>query len=175
MKPRRVTSLLAMLCIASCASEVRLPYNIQINSIDRPSVVWRQSDHRLSCSSLELVARDRRTHLRSSASVFTQEQGYSPFGDQLQTFASPSGDTIVAHETATDASPEEQIVIFRHDRQADSWSVRSAFPAHLPNVMYGHYGVTKGVDDTYLYYHFPDGKLRRIRLDSLTEREMKHD
>lgn len=35
--------------------------------------------------------------------------------------------------------------------------------------------ISNGVDDTFLYYHFPDGRLRKDRLDSLTARVMKHD
>ncbi len=80
----------------------------------------------------------------------------------------------MVHENASESSPQEHIAIFR--RQASArWAARSVFPPHLPGPVYGHYGVTKGVDDYHLYYHFPDGKLRKEKLDSLTERAVRHD
>ena len=168
----------ALIGLASCAAGVRLPYVAQVNTIDRPGVVWRPLDSWLGCAALELVDKDGKTHLLSIQSVFNAGvvAGIGPpRGDMLQTFTSPSGDTIIAHECASDASPEEQIAVFRRDRAAGTWTVHAAFPPHMPGPVYVACGVSKGVDDTFLYYHFPDSRLRKVRLDSLTVRVMKHD
>lgn len=177
MTTQRAATFIATIFLASCASDVRLPYIAQINTIDHPSVVWRPRDHRLGTASLELVDRDRRTHLVSIESVFTPDAVEAlgpPRGDMLLTFTSPSGDTIVAHESASESSPAEHIAIFRRG-SSGQWVARSVFPPHCPGPVYGHYGLTKGVDDAYLYYHFPDGRLRRTSLDSLIERPVNHD
>lgn len=171
----RIVSILAIF-LASCASEVRLPYIAQINTIDRPAIVWHQLDSHLQTPGLELVSKDQRTHLASVESVFDSDTVASlgpPRGDMLQTFHSPSGDTIIAHECASESSPCEHIAIFVRNTDSDTWSARSVFPPHCPGPVYGHYGVSKGVDDHFLYFHFPDGRLRKIRLDELRERPVR--
>lgn len=162
--------------LMSCSSQVRLPYIAQINAMDRPSVVWHSLDPHLKTAGLELVAKDQNTHLASIESVFDADMVASigpPRGDMLQTFTSPSGNTIIAHECASESSPREHIVIFARNPGADGWSVRSVFPPHQPGPVYGDYGVSKGVDDESLYFHFPDSRLRKIRLDELSERPVK--
>lgn len=174
---RKVLHVVVMTLLASCASEVRLPYIAQINTIDRPRVVWNAMDTRLGTPSLELVDKDGKTHLACIESVFTPDAVEAlgpPRGDLLVTFTSPSGDTIAAHESASESSPQEHIAIF-HRQASGQWTARSVFPPHIPGPVYGHYGVSKGVDDEHLYHHFPDGKLRKVRLETLTERPVKHD
>ncbi len=162
--------------LASCATDVRLPYIAQINTIDRPAVVWHSFDPHINEPGLELVAKDQKTHLASIESVFdanTVDCLGPPRGDMLQTFYSPSGDTIIAHECASESSPCEHISIFVRNKADSTWTVSSVFPPHCPGPVYGHYGVSKGVDDEFLYFHFPDGKLRRIRLNKLQEKPVK--
>lgn len=176
MTPRNFVTIIATACLASCASVVRLPQDVRVDADHRPRVVWHQMDSHLDKPGLELVGEDGKAHLISIESVFTPDVVEAlgpPRGDLLQTFTSPSGDTIVVHEIASESSPSEHIAIFSR-LPSDEWRVRSVFPPHSPGPVYGYYGVTKGVDDTYLYYHFSDGKLCRIRLESLTERPVKH-
>lgn len=163
-------------CLASCASDVRLPYIAQINTIDRPAVIWHQLDPHLQAPGLELVSNDQKTHLASIESVFDTDTVASlgvPRGDMLLTFHSPSGNTIIAHECASESSLHEHIAIFQCNPDSDTWNARSVFPPHCPGPVYGDYGVSKGVDDDFLYFHFPDGRLRKIRLDELTKRPGK--
>ena len=174
---RRIAILVGVIGLAACASNVSLPYIAQINTVDRPCVVWHLLDSHLGAPGLELVAKDRKTHLVSIESVFTEDAVEAlgpPQGDLLLTFTSPSGNTIVAHESASESSPSEHIAIFRRQSEG-TWTVQSVFPPHCPGPVYGHYGVSKGVDDTFLYFHFPDGRLRKTRLDALSERPVKHD
>ena len=174
---RKMTILAGVIGLAACASNVRLPYIAQINTVDRPCVVWHPLDPHLSSPGLELVAKDRKTHLVSIESVFTEDAVEAlgpPQGDLLLKFTSPSGNTIIAHESASESSPSEHIAIFRRQSEG-SWTVQSVFPPHSPGPVYGHYGVSKGVDDTFLYFCFPDGRLRKARLDALSERPVKHD
>ena len=177
MLTRSLAILAAVFTLMSCASDVRLPFIAQINAIDRPSVIWHSFDSSINAPSLELVAKDRKTHLVSVESVFDADAVEAlgpPQGDLLLTFTSPSGDTIIAHESASDASPSEHIAVFRR-QSSGQWTAKSFLPPYTPGVVYGHYGVSKGVDDVYLYYLFPDGRLRRTRLDTLVARSFKHD
>lgn len=177
MSIRSMPIVAAVFALMSCASDIRLPYVAQINAVDRPSVIWRAFDSHIEAPSLELVAKDRKTHLASIESVFTADAVEAlgpPQGDLLQTFTSPSGNTIIAHESASESSPSEHIAVFRR-QSSGQWAARSFFPPHSPGPVYGHYGVSNGVDDVHLYYHFPDGRLRKVRLDSLDERPVKHD
>ena len=162
--------------LASCATDVRLPYIAQINTIDRPAVVWHSFDPHINEPGLELVAKDQKTHLASIESVFDADTVASlgpPHGDMLQPFHSPSGNTIIAHECASESSPSEHIAIFVRNPDDSTWAVRSVFPPHRPGPVYGDYGLSKGVDDDFLYFHFPDGKLQKIRLDKLQKRPVK--
>lgn len=97
-----------------------------------------------------------------------------PEGERLLVFTSPNGNTLVVHENASESSPNEQIAIFSRRGAMAGWSARSVWPPHQDGPVYGSYGVTRGVDDEYLYYHFPDGVLRRARLASLVCRPVRY-
>ena len=110
-------------------------------------------------------------------SVFTPDAVEAlgrPEGDRLLVFTSPTGNTVVAHENASESSPDEQLAIFSREDSSGRWLARSAFPPHQDGPVYGNYGVTKGVDDKYLYYQFPDGILHRVRLAALKVRPVRH-
>lgn len=98
-----------------------------------------------------------------------------PDGDSLMTFRSATNRTIFVHECASESSLNEHLVIFTQSAEG-GWTVRSAFPPYQPPkppMVYGHYGVSRGIDDDHLYYQFPDGELRRIHFSELQPRQIQ--
>ena len=167
--------LTSLILLAACTSQVKLPYVAQIDELDAPKVRWSLKDSICPHPSLTLTDSKTAKVLAHVRSVFDDDWVASmgkPEGDSISTFRSPTNNTIVVHECASESSPNEHLAIFAKEGGSDAWPVRSAFPPHQPGPLYGHYGVTRGVDDHYLYYQFPDGILRRIELESLSQRDM---
>ena len=172
---RFIISVLAVL-LPGCAPRVRLP-EWSFSQADVPKISWSPASANLRNPSLKLVSNEGGTTLAHIESVFTADTVEAmgrPTGERLFVFSSPSGNTLVAHENASESSPDEQIAIFSRSERTGRWSVIAVFPPHQDGPVYGNYGVTRGVDDEYLYYHFPDGVLRRARLASLVLRPVRH-
>ena len=165
----------SLVLFAACTSQVKLPYVAQIDELDAPKVRWSQKDSGHPYASLTLIDPKTAKELARIRSVFDEDWVSSmgePEGDSISTFRSPTNNTIVVHECASESSPNEHLAIFNKDSNSGTWSVQSTFPPHKPGFLYGHYGVTRGADDMHLYYQFPDGILRRTELKSLSHRDM---
>lgn len=168
-----------VMVLSCCACSVRLPYVAPANEWDAPKVRWVSNSP--DYGTLNLCDPRTGNVLARVGSVFNDahiRRSWRPEGDHLRTFRSPSNLTIVAHESATDASPEEHLVVFKKDLQTAAWSARSVFPPSRRQPMshgyqpYDDYGVTRGVDDAHLYYQFRDGVLRFIPLSKLQPRQV---
>jgi hypothetical protein len=141
--------------------------------VDAPKLSWFPASANLTYPSLTLTPKAGGPALGHIKSVFTPDAVEAlgkPEGQRLLVFTSPTGKTVVAHESASESSPDEQLAIFSRQESSDKWLAISAFPPHRDGPVYGDYGVTKGVDDKYLYYQFQDGILHRIRLTVLKVR-----
>jgi hypothetical protein len=175
-----ITILVNLLGCASPAEKVSLPFVSPINELDAPKVRWSlpTTDH--DYPSVTLVDQRSGAELSRTRSVFGEDWVASmgkPEGDSLKTLRSATNRTILVHECASESSPDEHIIIFSKS-EAGTWTVQSAFPPHQPSEppkVYGHYGVSRGIDDAHLYYQFHDGELRCIPFSELEPRMMNHE
>jgi hypothetical protein len=166
----------AGLLLCSCAPLVKLPEWSSARA-EAPKVVWNPPTDKLDYASLALIPKDGGDAIAHIESVYTADAVEAlgvPEGDRLLVFASPSGNTVAAHENASESSPSEHIAIFSREGTSGRWLAKSVFPPHRDGPVYGDYGVTRGVDDDHLYFHFPDGVLRRVRLSSLTTKVVSY-
>lgn len=175
-----IAILVSLLSCASLAEKVSLPFVAPINELDAPKVRWSLPTKEYDHPSLILVDHRTGVELSRTHSVFDEDWVASmgkPEGDSLKTLRSATNRTILVHECASESSPDEHLAIFTQS-EAGTWTVQSAFPPHQPSgppIVYGHYGVSRGIDDAHLYYQFPDGELRRIRFSDLESRSMNQE
>ena len=175
-----IAILISLLGCASPAEKVSLPFVASINELDAPKVRWSLPTKDHDYPSLTLVDQRSGAELSRTHSVFGEDWVASmgkPEGDSLKTLRSATNRTILVHECASESSPDEHIIIFSKSEDG-SWTVQSAFPPHQPSeppMVYGHYGVSRGIDDAHLYYQFADGELRRIRFSDLKPRLMNQE
>ncbi len=114
--------------------------------------------------------------LAEAKSLFTPDAvsifGMPPEGDRFVVMVSQNGNTIAVHENVSDASPEEQITLFKRS-EPNIWRTQSVLPPYRPpsdprQFGYGTYGSSLSVDDKFLYYRFgEDGEVRKALLTSL--------
>lgn len=178
---RSLAAMAILLCVSACAnsaSRVSLPFVSPINELDAPKVRWSLPTQDCDYSSLTLVDPRTEAVLGRVKSLFNKDWVASmgkPDGDSLMTFRSATNRTIFVHECASESSLNEHLVIFTQSAEG-GWTVRSAFPPYQPPkppMVYGHYGVSRGIDDDHLYYQFPDGELRRIHFSELQPRQIQ--
>lgn len=175
-----ITILVSLLGCASPAERVSLPFVASINELDAPKVRWSLPTKGHDYPSLTLVDRRSGAELSRTRSVFGEDWVSTmgkPDGDNLTKLRSATNRTILVHECASESSPDEHLVIFSQSEEG-TWTVQSAFPPHQPGeppMVYGHYGVSRGIDDAHLYYQFADGELRRIRFSELKPRMMHQE
>jgi hypothetical protein len=175
-----IVTLVSLLGCASPAEKVSLPFVAPINELDAPKVRWSLPTKDHDYPSLTLVDQRSGAELSRARSVFGEDWVASmgmPDGDNLMRLRSSTNRTILVHECASESSPDEHIVIFSQS-EAGTWTVQSAFPPYQlgePPMVYGHYGVSRGIDDAHLYYQFADGELRRIPFSDLKPRSMNQE
>lgn len=92
-----------------------------------------------------------------------------PAGDSFVVLASPSGNTILVHEDASDASPDEQIILFRRSGTTDteSWQTARYWPPHRPGPVYGWYATSVAINDDALFHRFLREAVTSIPLEKL--------
>lgn len=156
--------------LAGCASVLTLPAAYQ-GGEGEPSIVWvpATSDSQPAV----LLLQKEGARLADAESLFdeqTVETLGQPAADRLKILISPTGNTRLAHENASESSPAEQIVVFSKDK-TDRWQARRLWPPHQKGPLYGQFATSCGVDDEFLFYQFSDGVLRRSRIDSLAARK----
>jgi hypothetical protein len=185
--PAIITRLFAItfvgLTLSACTSvtdRISLPFVSPINELDAPKVRWSLPTKDCSYPSLTLIDHRSGAVLARTQSVFDSNWVASmgkPEGDSLTTLRSATNRTILVHECASESSPDEHLVVFTLSA-GGAWTVLSVFPPHQPSKppnVYGHYGVSRGVDDSYLYYQFADGELRRILFSDLKPRTIQEE
>ncbi|MGV3658681.1 MAG: hypothetical protein ACO1TE_00805 [Prosthecobacter sp.] len=160
---------LCLLALSACTTPLKLPPST-LESQDAPEVRWQAATATRAHPALLLMPRLGGEPLAQVESVFTPdavEVFGPPAGDRLRVFVSPTGNTVLAHEDASESSPEEQLAVFRRGARTAPWQAQLAWPPHQKGPVYGRHAVSEGVDDTFLYYRFPGGKLQRVALAQL--------
>lgn len=112
--------------------------------------------------------------LASETSLFSPDAVQAvgkPTGDSFVVLASPSGNTVLVHEDASDASPDEQIILFRRSKVADtkSWQTARYCPPHRPGPVYGWYAYSVAINDDTLFHRFLREELAEIPLEKLRQ------
>lgn len=92
-----------------------------------------------------------------------------PSGDRFVVLASPSGNTILVHEDASDASPDEQIILFRRSKVdgVESWQAARYWPPQRPGPLYGLNGKSIAINDSKLLHQFLREEVIEIRFEKL--------
>lgn len=159
----------AMLMLAGCITQMpHAPKSLTQTS--KMKVSWSAASEERPYPALLLFAGKADKPESEAKSLFDADavEALGPPGtDRLQVVTSPSGNTVLVHENASDSSPSEQLTLFFRKTASSPWQVTQVFPPHQPGALYGQYARTDGVDDTYLYHTFPGKKPRRMKLEAL--------